>query len=69
MLASLALLTGCSTKQTITPNAIPPIPIYTKAQWQSIANAASTLPETSPLIPVLQDYLDLRDKLKICTSS
>lgn len=69
MLASLVLLNGCSTKQTITPNALPVCSVYTKAQWQSITSTAATLPNNSPLILVLHDYLDLRAKLKLAYSA
>lgn len=41
---------------------------YSKSQWAEIEKAVLKLPAGSPIIPVLEDYLDLLDKLKICDS-
>jgi hypothetical protein len=43
----------------------PAAPNYTAQEWQRIEELVAELPETSPIIPVLQDYMDLLDKLKI----
>ena len=40
----------------------------TYEKWQKIEQSVTELPEQSPLIPVLQDYMDLLDKLKVCAS-
>ncbi|HJK86184.1 MAG TPA: hypothetical protein QKA08_00235 [Candidatus Megaira endosymbiont of Nemacystus decipiens] len=44
----------------------PQHPVYTKAEWQQIEQAVTNLSPDSPLIPVMQDYLDLLDKLEVC---
>jgi len=43
----------------------PAYPRYTQEEWHKIEQSVAELPEQSPLIPVLQDYMDLLDKLKI----
>jgi len=47
----------------------PTAPHYTAQEWQKIEESVSELPEKSPLIPVLQDYMDLLDKLKIANQA
>jgi hypothetical protein len=38
-------------------------------EWHKIEQSATELPEQSPMIPALQDYMDLLDKLKVCESN
>jgi ATPase subunit of ABC transporter with duplicated ATPase domains len=40
-------------------------PHYSSQEWQKIEESVAELPEKSSLIPVLQDYMDLLDKLKV----
>jgi len=49
-------------------NNCPEAPHYTAQEWQKIEESVAELPEQSPLIPMLQDYMDLLDKLKVCTN-
>jgi hypothetical protein len=44
----------------------PTAPHYSAQEWQKIEESVAELPEQSPLVPVLQDYMDLLDKLKLC---
>ena len=63
--ASLAYLSGCASVRNL-PSSCPQHPVYTKAEWQRIEQEVTNLPPDSPLIPVMQDYLDLLDKLEVC---
>jgi hypothetical protein len=47
----------------------PAVPHYSAQEWQRIEESVAALPERSPLIPVLQDYMDLLDKLKIANQA
>jgi hypothetical protein len=38
---------------------------YTDAEWRNLEKAVDALPDNSPLIPVLQDYLDYRDECAV----
>nr|BDD44921.1 hypothetical protein 3 [Coxiellaceae bacterium] len=65
MLASVACLSGCASLRK--PDPIPDCPFirsYTAEDWQAVAEAVKPLPWNSPLIPLLQDYLDMVD---VCT--
>lgn len=44
----------------------PKIVNYTDADWARIEEAVKNLPEHSPLLKLLNDYLNLRDKAKVC---
>jgi hypothetical protein len=44
----------------------PAYPHYTQEEWRKIEQSVAELPEQSPLIPALQDYMDLLDKLEAC---
>ena len=44
----------------------PAYPHYTQEEWHKIEQSVAELPEQSPLIPALQDYMDLLDKLEAC---
>jgi len=66
MAVSLVCLSACMTQKTPTPNRCPIYRHYTKQEWSSLYDAINALPKTSPIIPVLQDYMDLLDKLKVC---
>jgi hypothetical protein len=50
-------------------NNCPEAPLYSAQEWQKIEESVAALPEQSPLIPVLQDYMDLLDKLKIANQA
>lgn len=63
---SLACLSGCANFGRVPTSNCPAAPNYTAQEWQRIEELVAELPEQSPLIPVLQDYMDLLDKLKIC---
>jgi hypothetical protein len=41
-------------------------PHYTQEEWRKIEQSVAELPEQSPLIHALQDYMDLLDKLEAC---
>jgi hypothetical protein len=47
----------------------PTAPRYSAQEWHKIEQSVAELPEKSPLIPVLQDYMDLLDKLKIANQA
>jgi hypothetical protein len=47
----------------------PEAPHYSSQEWQKIEESVAELPEQSPLISVLQDYMDLLDKLKIANQA
>ena len=47
-------------------NSCPAFPHYTQEEWQKIEQSVTELPEQSSLIPALQDYMDLLDKLEEC---
>lgn len=49
-----------------TPNSCPEYPHYSQEEWHKIESSVAELQEKSPLIPVLQDYMDLLDKLEAC---
>jgi hypothetical protein len=44
----------------------PQIVSYTEADWDRIERAVKKLQEDNPLIPVLHNYLILREKAKAC---
>jgi len=50
-------------------NNCPEAPHYTAQEWHKIEQSVAELPEQSPLIHVLQDYMDLLDKLKIANQA
>lgn len=64
--ASLVFLSGCANLGKVPTSNCPEAPHYTAQEWQKIEESVAELPEQSPLIPVLQDYMDLLDKLKVC---
>jgi hypothetical protein len=62
---SLVFLSGCANLGRVPISNCPTAPHYSAQEWQKIEESVAALPEQSPLIPVLQDYMDLLDKLKI----
>ncbi len=66
---SLVCLSGCASVGMQNQSSCPAYPHYTAQEWQKIEESVSELPEKSPLIPVLQDYMDLLDKLKIANQA
>ncbi|QQS16642.1 MAG: hypothetical protein IPK86_04370 [Neisseriales bacterium] len=63
---SLACLSGCASAGMQNQSSCPAYPHYTQEEWQKIEQSVTELPEQSPLIPTLQDYMDLLDKLEAC---
>jgi uncharacterized protein YceK len=63
---SLVCLSGCASVGIQNQSSCPAYPHYTQEEWQKIEKSVAELPEHSPLIPALQDYMDLLDKLKMC---
>ena len=62
---SLVFLTGCANVQA-TQGSCPQAVIYSSDRWREIEKEVSALPEKSSLIPVLNDYIDLIEKLQVC---
>ena len=66
---SLVCLSGCANLGRVPTNNCPEAPHYSSQEWQKIEESVAELPEQSPLISVLQDYMDLLDKLKIANQA
>lgn len=66
---SLVFLSGCANLERVPTSNCPEAPHYTAQEWRKIEESVAELPEQSPLIPVLQDYMDLLDKLKIANQA
>lgn len=62
----LIRLSGCANLRKLPTSHCPEALDYTAQEWQKIDESVAELPEQSAFIPVLQDYMDLLDKLKVC---
>jgi hypothetical protein len=65
-MVSLVCLSACATLRTPIPNRCPAYHQYSKEEIKKLESAVSALPEKSPIIPALNEYFDLIDKLKAC---
>jgi hypothetical protein len=63
---SLVYLSGCASVGIQNQSSCPAYPHYTQEEWRKIEQSVAELPEQSPLIHALQDYMDLLDKLEAC---
>jgi hypothetical protein len=65
ILAVLALA-GCASQEPLYVSTCPVSPVYTKSFEKSAAMQLKTLPDNSPLVKMISDYLAMRAEAKKC---
>lgn len=66
IVANLAFWTACTSVPVRGASACPAAPQYSTERWQKIESAITELSDSNALIPVLQDYMDVLEKLELC---
>lgn len=64
----IMLLSGCAAQTPIYVTVCPVAPKYSKSFEQSAAAQLKTLPDNSPIVKMISDYIALRAETKACNN-
>jgi hypothetical protein len=62
----LLLLAGCATPAPVYLKVCPQAPVYSKAFEQAAGAQLAFLPDGSPIVKMLSDYIAVRKEIKDC---
>jgi hypothetical protein len=68
LLAAALLLSGCEHAAGAVA-VCPPVTPYTAGQLAAVNQAQALLPDDSPILPVLEDWVRLRDAARACAGA